>query len=178
VFLNLLQNRRSIRKYKANRVEKEKIDKIIEAALRSPSSRGINPWQIIVIDDKKLIEKLSKSKKYGSAFLNNSPSCIVVCGDRQKSDVWIEDASIVSIIISLTAESLDLGSCWVQIRNRMHDDNITSDDYVRKILNIPENLCVESIISIGYADEKLPSHSFDKLDFNKVFKNNFSNRYF
>jgi hypothetical protein len=46
---------------------------------------------------------------------------IVVCGDRTQSDVWIEDCSIASILAQMASQSLGLGSCWIQVRNRMHD---------------------------------------------------------
>jgi nitroreductase len=154
MFLSLIQKRRSIRKYLEKPVETEKIDQLIEAALRSPSSRGFNPWEFIVVTDKNLLEKLSKAKPHGASFLKNAPLGIVVCADPEKCDVWIEDASIASIFIHLAAESLGLGSCWIQIRKRMYDQIITSHDYIRNLLNIPKKLSVESIVAKGYTSEK------------------------
>ena len=52
------------------------------------------------------------------------------------SDVWIEDCSIAAIIVHLAAESLGLGSCWIQVRNRQHNAETTSEDYVRDVLGI------------------------------------------
>ena len=173
MFLKLLQNRRSIRKFKDKSVEQEKVNKLIEAALRSPSSRGINPWEIIAVTDNNIIKKLSDAKMNGSNFLENAPLCFIICGIYEKSDVWIEDTSIVSIILSLAAESLGLGSCWIQIRNRMHNDKISSDEYIKKIINIPQELNVESIIAAGYPDEKKEPHNYDELDFHKVHYNKF-----
>ncbi len=71
MFLSLVQKRRSIRKYLDKPVEKEKIELLIEAALRSPSSRGFNPWEFIVVTDRDLLEKLSKAKTHGASFLKN-----------------------------------------------------------------------------------------------------------
>ena len=168
MFLSLIQKRRSIRKYLENPVETEKIDQIIEAALRSPSSRGFNPWEFIVVTDKNLLEKLSNAKPHGASFLKNAPLGIVVCADPEKCDVWIEDASIASIFIHLAAESLGLGSCWIQIRKRMYDRTITSDDYIRDLLNIPKKLNVESIVAVGYPAEKKSPHRKDELEYQKV----------
>jgi nitroreductase len=168
MFLSLIQRRRSIRKYVEKPVETEKIDAVIEAALRAPSSRGFNPWEFVVVTEKGLLEKLSKSKPHGASFLKNAPLGIVVCADPEKCDVWVEDASIASIFIHLAAESIGLGSCWIQIRKRMHDQTTSAQAYVRGLLNIPKNLNVESIVAIGYPDEKKPPHRKEDLEYKKV----------
>lgn len=166
--LDLLLNRRSIRKYKDKEIEREKIEAIMKAALLSPSSRGIRPWEFIVVTDRARLESLSKCKKGSADFLKNAPLGIVVLADKNKSDVWVEDASIASIIIQLEAEALNLGSCWIQIRERMHDESKTAEEYIREELSIPQHLCVESIISIGYPDEEKNSHREDELRYKKV----------
>src|ERR1043166_6616426 len=119
--IELLRKRRSIRKFSAEKIAPEAVETLIEAALRAPSSRGINPWEFILADNPEMLGKLSKAKQHGSEFLKNAPLAIVVCADSSKSDVWIEDCSIAAVIIQLTAVSLGLGSCWAQIRERRHD---------------------------------------------------------
>ena len=54
--LDLLINRRSIRKFKDQKVEKEKLDKILKGALTSPSSKNAQPWELVVVDDKEILE--------------------------------------------------------------------------------------------------------------------------
>ena len=173
MFLSLVQKRRSIRRYLDKPVAQEKIDQLIEAALRSPSSRGFNPWEFVVVTDDGLLEKLSKAKPHGASFLNNASLGIVVCADPAKCDVWVEDASIASIILHLAAESLDLGSCWIQIRKRMYDEKKTAEQYIRELLNIPENLNVESIIAIGYPGEQKSAHPKESLQYEKVHSDTF-----
>jgi len=168
MFLSLIERRRSIRKYTGKPVEAEKVDALVEAALRSPSSRGFNPWEFVVVTDKTLLEKLSKAKPHGASFLKNAPLGIVICADPEKCDVWVEDASIASIFIHLAAESMGLGSCWIQIRKRMHDQTTTAQAYIRGLLNIPKNLTVESIVAIGYPGEKKPPHRKEELQYKKV----------
>ena len=174
MFLDLISSRRSIRKFKRQPVEKEKIDTLIEAALRSPSSRGFNPWRFIVIDDRTILQKLSKAKPHGADFLKESPLGIVVCGDPSKSDVWIEDTSIASIFIHLAAHDLGLGSCWIQIRKREHNDLKSADVYVKELLNIPDTIMIESIIAIGYPDEVKKNHKKDSLQSHMVSFNTFN----
>lgn len=171
MFMSLIENRRSIRKFQDRKVEKEKIDVLVEAALRAPSSRGFNPWRFIVVTDGILMKRLSRAKTHGSAFLEQTPLGIVVCGEPDRSDVWIEDTAIASIFVHLAAASLGLGSCWVQIRKRMHDDTTTSEDYVRGLLNIPGSLSVESIIGVGYPDERKQPHPRERLEYERVFEN-------
>lgn len=169
MFLDLIECRRSIRKFKDKPIEKEKIDTLIEAALRSPSGKSINPLQFIVIQDKILLEKLAKAKPHGSGFLKGAALGIVVCGDASKSDVWVEDASIASIFIHLAAHDLGLGSCWIQIRKREHTAFKSADTYVKELLNIEsDTIMVESIIGIGYPDEIKKGHAKESLQFHKV----------
>ncbi|HXE96151.1 MAG TPA: nitroreductase family protein [Dongiaceae bacterium] len=151
--IELLRKRRSIRKFTADKVSPEARQTLIEAALRSPSSRGINPWEFIVVDDPELLRQLARAKQHGSQFLKNAPLAIVVCADSTKSDVWVEDCSIAAIIIQLTALSVGLGSCWAQIRNRQHNLDITAERYIQELLGLPEQMKVECVLGIGYPDE-------------------------
>lgn len=169
MFISLIQKRRSIRKFQKKQVEAEKIDTLIEAALRSPSSIGRNPWEFIFVTDQSLLEKLSRAKPHGSTFLKNAPLGIVVCADPEKSDIWIEDSSIAAIFLHLAAESIGLASCWIQMRERMHDQAKTAQDYVSEALDIPSRLKVECIIAVGYPDEKKSPHKKEELQYDKVY---------
>ena len=92
----------------------------------------------------------------------------MICGDEARSDAWIEDCSIASIVAQLTAHSLGLGSCWIQIRNRPHSREITAEEYVREILGIPKEVRVESIISIGFPAETRKPVAREQLEYGKI----------
>lgn len=171
--VEMLMKRRSIRAYKNTKIEEGKVQELIKAALLSPSAKNICPWEFIVATDEELLEKLSKAKAAGSGFLKGAPLGIIVLADSSQSDVWIEDAAIASTIIHLTAESMGLGSCWIQIRERKHNDTITAEEYVRDLLKLPANIRVEAIISIGYADEEKAPHKEEELKYNKVYMNSY-----
>jgi nitroreductase len=166
--LDILRKRRSIRKYVDKEIDPKTIELLKEAALRAPTSRGIKPWRFVFVTDKALLEKLSTAKKSGSGFLKGASLGVVVCADETESDVCIEDCSIASIILQLEGQSLGLGSCWIQIRNRMYSDDMSSEDYVRGVLNLPKNLRVESIISFGYPDEEKSPVRKEQLDYHKI----------
>ena len=171
--IELLRNRRSIRKYTERDIEPEKIEILKEAALRSPSSRNFDPWEFIFVDDRGLLKQLSLCKPHGAKFLEGAALGIVICADEQKSDVWIEDCSIASILVQMTAQSIGLGSCWIQIRKRMFDGHKTSEDYIKDLLNIPGNFKVESIIAIGYPAEKREPVLQEDLKHGKVRLNGY-----
>ena len=121
-FLELLKNRRSIRRYTDRKVEPEKIQQILTAALMSPSSKRSNPWEFIVIEEDEMLQKLSACRPTGSQLLAGSPLGIVVIADQTRTDVWMEDASIAAIIMQLEAHDLGLGSCWVQVWGRQKEE--------------------------------------------------------
>ncbi len=97
--------------------------------------------------------------------------------DENKSDVWIEDAAIATTIAHLSASSLGLGSCWVQVRNRYAQNEISTEEYVRDLLDIPTNMRVEAILALGYPDEEKAGHSEDSLLLNNIYHNGFVNNY-
>ena len=177
MFIDLIRQRRSIRKYSDKAIDPQKMELLKEAALRSPSSMGHNPWEFIFVTDTQLLETLSKAKLHGSGFLAGAQLGIVVCVDPEKSTVWIEDASIATIFIQLAAESLGLGSCWIQIRERMHNDAQPAEAYIAEVLKIPSNLKVESMVGIGYPAEQKSPHASESLQGEKVFLNEYGNMF-
>ena len=163
MFIDLLRKRRSIRQFQEKSVEQEKIDVLTEAVLRAPSSRSLNPWEFIVVQNKETLESLSQVKPHGAAFLKNAPLAIVVCADPVKCDVWIEDCSIASILLHLAATDLGLGSCWIQLRLREYDAQQTASARAAEILGIENGLEVQTIIAIGYPAKEVTGHDASTL---------------
>ena len=176
MFLDIMKKRRSIRAYTEKGVEQAKIDQLIEAALRSPSSRNLNPWEILVVTEPERLEVLSRAKPHGAGFVKDAPLAIVICADPGISDVWIEDCAIVSLSIHVMAASLGLGSCWVQIRERMHSEGQSAGAFIAGHFGFPEHLQVLSVVSIGYPAEEKPPHSRDSLPYGKVSFNQYGRR--
>ena len=156
-FHELLLNRRSIRKYTDEPVDSDSVRLILEAALTSPSSKSVRPWQFVVVEDKEMLEKLSHCKPNYATSIAGAPLAVVVVADITKSDAWIEDASIAAVLMQLQAADLGLGSCWVEVRDRYGADGEPAEDYVRQALGIPEQFGVLCIVSIGHkAEERRP----------------------
>lgn len=169
-----LRMRRSIRKYKDRAIPANQISILQEAALRSPSSRSIEPCEFVFVDDREIIAKLAAAKEHGSSFLSSAPLVVAVIANSKISDVWVEDASIAAWSIQSTAESLGLGSCWVQIRQRNHNGNMSSSDYISKSLHLPDGIEVEALIGIGHPDEKKNARKKESLNFTKLHSNRYN----
>ena len=141
-FASLIKDRRSTRKFTSQLLNPDQVASILKAALMAPASKRKNPWQFVVVEDKEMLKKLAGCKPHGAAFIEGCALAVVVLANVMESDVWIEDASIVSTLIQLEAESLGLGSCWIQMRNRQ-GKNDDSETEVRNA-SIPSSLCAPS----------------------------------
>lgn len=173
MFLELIRNRRSVRKFLDQPVSSDKIEQLQEAALRSPSSRSLNPWEFIFVTDPDLLDNLSRAKPHGASFLSGAPLGVVVLADPDRCDVWVEDCAIASVFLQLAAETLGLKSCWVQIRKRMQDQTHKAEEAVKDLLAIPEKMRVLSVIAIGYPEEAKSGHPADSLQREKLHTNTY-----
>lgn len=176
-FLELCQQRRSIRQYTSQPVEQEKIDYILRCALMSPSSKRTNPWEFFVIGEsvnrgigesvkgESVIRKMAGAKTYGSQMFDTAMAAIVVAVDSSLTDTWQCDGAIAAQNMLLAAEEQGLGACWCQIYGR--DD---SEAMVKELCHIPENLNVLCVISLGYKNEERKNYDLDKLKYDKIHR--------
>ena len=167
-FKDLVQMRRSIRKFTEQEIKAEDLQLILRAALMAPTSKGTRAWHFVVIDDKDLLEKLSLCRPMGSQFVAGAQVAVVVLGDRDVTDAWCEDASIAAVTMQYQAADLGIGSCWCQVRNRFMENGEPSDNVLRFLLHYPEQLTAECIIALGYpAIERKPQDE-EKLKWENV----------
>ena len=175
-FSELIKNRRSMRKFTDEELTQDEVVTLMKAALMSPSSKRSNSWQFVVIDDKEMLKELSHCKEQASSFIADAALAIVVMADPLASDVWIEDAAIASIYLQLQAEDIGLGSCWVQVRERLTASGISSGEYVHDILDIPLQLQVLSIIAIGHKGMERKPFNEDNLQWEKIHLNKYGGK--
>ena len=175
-FSTLISNRRSTRKFKPQLLTSEQVMTILQSALKAPSSQGKKAWQLVAIEDKEMLQKLSLSKEHGAEFIAESALAVVVLGDCMLSDAWMEDATIAAIFMQLQAEDLGLGSCWCQINKRETADQTDAADYVRQLLDIPYQLEVLSIIAFGHKGETKKPIADEDLAWEKVHIEQFTLR--
>ncbi len=159
---DLIQKRRSVRKFLPRAVEREKIVKCLEAARLAPSACNAQPWRFIVVDDEGVKDKLGSS--FGgiykiNAFCRQAPVLVVIISDRrrfmtamsrtcaavgaalQRTRYYLMDIGIAGEHFVLQAEELGLGTCWVGWFN---------ERAIKRVLNIPRYEKVEGLIAMGY----------------------------
>ena len=172
-FSELIRIRRSMRKFTEEELNQDEVVALLRAALISPSSKGVRPWEFVVVDNKELLQQLAHCKEHGAELVEGAPLAVVVLADPTQSDVWVEDASVATTMMLLQAEDLGLGACWVQIRNRTMADGKPAEEMVRAILHIPEHLRVLSIVAVGHKGMERKPFNEDRLQWEKVHINTF-----
>ncbi len=161
---DVVRKRRSIRAYKEQEIPKDLIEKLLTATFFSPSSRNRRPWHFVMVTDKAMIQKLSQVTHSSSSFASGAPLMIAVCADSNIAGRWIEDSSIATTITQLMVTELGLGSCWIQVRDNIHKEGQTAEEYVRELLRIPSSIRVLNLVAIGYpGEEKSPHHDSEYM---------------
>ena len=117
-FKELIEKRRSIRKFSDRAVPRETVDRILRETLTAPSARNTRTTRLMVVDDPALVARMAEMRDYGSAFMKGAPLAFVVLGDTSKSDLWRENAAISATLLQLACVDEGLGSCWVHINGR------------------------------------------------------------
>lgn len=166
--IEILKKRRSIRNYTGEKIDDKMITQILQAGLLSASSRGRQPWEFIVVRDKGMLEKMSFCRKGSADMLKQAEAAIVVVANEDITDVWVEDCSIAMSNMHLMADSLGLGSCWIQGRLRIAADGTQTEEYLRGLLGYPANYKLEAMLSLGIAKNHPEPYSLDELDMSKV----------
>ena len=164
-----IMTRTSIRQYKDQPVEQEKIDIMLKAAMAAPTAVNLQPWHFIVITDKKTIGLLSGKQP------TNAPLLIAVCGDTDKTtmpdgkmklpDFWVEDVSAATENLLLAAHALGLGAVWTGVYPAM--ERVAE---VANVLNCPQNIVPVAVVRVGYPDEAPePKNKFkeENISYNK-----------
>ena len=172
-FSELIRIRRSMRKFTEEELNQDEVVALLRAALISPSSKGVRPWEFVVVDNKELLQQLAHCKEHGAELIEGAPLAVVVLADPTQSDVWVEDVSVATTMMLLQAEYLGLGACWLQIRNRTMADGKPAEEMVRAILHIPAHLRVLSIVAVGHKGMERKPFNEDRLQWEKVHINTF-----
>lgn len=150
--LQLMKDRRSIRKFKPDPVEHEKIEQILEAARWCQSASNRQPWRFIVIKNKNTISQLKSAAKFGG-FVADAPVVIAIIADKKQAPNWyLHDTSMVAHQMCLMAWSLEIGTCWIGSMNR---------ERAAEILELDKTEHVTTILPFGYFYTK-PSSTMRK----------------
>ena len=147
-FIDLARKRYSVRKFKSQPVEEEKVALILEAARLAPSAKNFQPWHIYVARSEEALAKMNAV----SPCVYGAPVVFVVC--YNKDEMWFSDdrlrdsgyidATIVADHMIMEATDLGLGSGWVLLFDPAK---------LREELDLPDNIVPSVLIPVGYADK-------------------------
>ena len=168
--MNNIFKRRSVRRFLDVKVEKEKIDRLIRAAMQAPSARNQQPWEFMIIDDKKTIEKLSKFS-VNARMLLEAPLAIIIL--EKTTDIVApyavyQDLGACTQNLLLQVVEEKLGAVWLGVGNM---DN--REKFIVDMFNIPDNVKPFAVIAVGYPMDADANHFVDRYDGARVHYNGY-----
>jgi nitroreductase len=148
--LQAIKTRRSIRKFLNKPIPTEIVREILEAAMFAPSAGNQQPWQFIVLDDRKFLDEVPRICATAS-MCRQSPMAILVCGDtslEKYPGFWAQDCSAAVENLLLAAHALGLGAVWAGVYPMK--DRVEA---FRRRLNLPEEITPFALVALGYPNE-------------------------
>lgn len=154
-FYEVINKRKSVRKYKSDPVPDEVLNRILEAGRIAPSAKNIQPWHFIVVRKADIKEKLIDTCR-GQRFLAEAD--VVLCGCSSEKIAWGKmggymsafaiDLTIAFEHMILAAAYEGLGTCWI---------GAFEEKKVKEVLQVPDDMRVVALTPIGYPAEE-PKH--------------------
>jgi len=149
-----IEKRASVRVFEDRLVPKELLEKLVDAGRRAPSARAVEPWEFIVVTEKKTLMHFG-AMAGNSALIKGAAACVVIfCKDTK---YYLEDGSAATENILLAATELGLGTCWVA------GDKKDYAGEVAKVLSVPAEYKLISLVAVGWAGEETKQHKSRSL---------------
>jgi nitroreductase len=151
--LEAIRTRRSVRNFATKAIPKETIEELLRAAMSAPSAGNEQPWQFLVIDDRKKLDSIT-SVNPNAKMCKEAQVAIMICGDTTKEKYpgfWVQDCAAAAQNILLAAHDQGLGSVWTgiyPIEERVQG--------FKELLALPDNIIPFCLIPLGYPLKKPP----------------------
>jgi len=164
--LKVIESRRSIRKFQNKEIPATILEKILRAAMLAPSAYNQQPWQFIVINERKLLDMIPNIHPYAD-MCKTAPLAILVCADlklEKSKNMWLFDCAAASQNILLAARDLGIGTCWANVYFRKE-----REEAFKKAFNLPEYILPIALIPMGYPAEEKPKvdrYRKDRIHYN------------
>ena len=148
--LAIIHQRKSVRKYTDQPVMTEQLETLAKAGMAAPTAMNKQPWAMVAITDRKVLDKLAEQLPYGK-MLAQAPAAMAICGNMNKAlenagrAYWVQDCSAATENVLLAAEAMGLGAVWLGV----HPIEAQVKE-VSETLNLPAHLVPLNVISIGY----------------------------
>jgi nitroreductase len=172
-FTEVVTTRRSIRAYLDEAVSDELIEKLISAAMMAPSAGNQQPWQFIVVRDRKKLEAIPGFHPY-CRMVPKAPAAIVVCGDpvgKKWSDFWVQDCSAAIQNLLLAARAEGLATVWTGVYPV--EERVKG---CRELFSIPDQVIPLAIIPIGWPAKEGEFKRIDRFNQGLVHQELFGNQ--
>ena len=169
-FVEEIIKRRSIRKYKSQKIERHKLVTILRAAMYAPSAVNKQPWHFIVVDDRSIMNRVMEIHP-SSKMLVTASHAILVCGDenlQHDKGYWIADCGAATENLLLAATAMGIGSCWIGVYPRENRIQAFSE-----LFNLPGHVKPFALVSLGYPDEEKETPLRYKPE--RIYYNNWAN---
>jgi nitroreductase len=157
--MDAILTRRSIRKYTDQPVSEESVSELLRAAMAAPSAGNQQPWQFVVIRERKTLDQLAVVHPY-AAMARTAQVAVAVCGDlslETNQGYWVQDCAAATENLLIAAEARGLGAVWLGVYPR--EDRVAS---IQALLSLPDNVIPLSVVPIGYpAQHPGPADRFD-----------------
>ena len=164
--MEALLTRRSVRSYLEGPVDEALIERMLQAAMAAPSAGNQQPWQFVVVDDRRILQEIPKFHEYAKMLLE-APLAIIVCSDGGQEGLgryWPQDCAAATENLLLAAHALGLGAVWLGIYPE--EDRIQK---LSQLLGLPRGVTPFCVVSVGRpAKTRGPS---DRYDSRRVHRN-------
>jgi nitroreductase len=169
--LEAILKRRSVRRFSSKKVEENKVQLLLKAAMNAPSAGNAQPWEFVVIDDESILTQIPNIHRYGAAF-SQAPLGIVVCADlsREKHEgYWPQDCAAATMNILLATQDLGLEAVWCGLY-----PNDNAEAPLKQLVGIPEEIRALAVIAIGYSD--VEGTFVDRFNSDYIHRNTWGNK--
>ncbi len=145
----------STREYADKPVERALLEKLVDAGMRAPSARAVEPWRFVVVTEKDALEKLGQIADHGP-FIAEAAACIAVyCEDTK---YYLEDGCAATENILLAAADIGIGTCWVAGDKKAYASEVDN------LLKAPQNFMLISLIALGWRKSEKQQRKNRDLD--------------
>ena len=170
-FLKLIETRRSCRKYKPEQIKDEELAAVLRAGTFAPTGMGQQSPFVVAVQNPEMKAKLEQMNADIRGMKGNpyydAPTYVLVFAPLD-CPFKLQDGTCVLENMMLAAHALGLGSCWIQIANRLKEDGTSSEDYVRNLLSIPDEIRILCIVTFGKKDEDRKPYDPEKCKWEKI----------
>jgi nitroreductase len=143
-----LRARRNVRRYADRAIAGEDLDRILEAARRTPSSMNQQAWDFIVVTDRDRLRELSRSWRYAAHVADSAATIALVVPaseDRDERDTFQYDLGQATMSIMLAAADLGIGSSHASVGDQA---------FVRSVLGLPDDRECAMLVALGYPADR------------------------